>query len=402
MFAQQQKSKERNRESRAPRRAPAARPTVQRTACACGGGCPRCRQELPLQAKLTVSRPGDTLEQEADRVSQQVVQMPQPALADTQEDTGLRLSRYADTSAQNSPPGAIDAPASVHDALRSPAQPLDPATRSFMEPRFGHDFSGVRVHAGAAAAQSAEAMDAQAYTVGRDIVFGAGRFEPGTHTGRQLLAHELAHVVQQSAGATRPMLQKKPKAKKAGSITQTFDQKVVDKHIWPAAWGSIGWVKDTAIGLEVWDALIQAGAVVTIIFVAERADIPAGAADTAVLGFCDNLGSDNFDVYVLAGQESYYWERTKYGSSTMKSKIVQRPSEEIADTLFHELLHAWFQVTFPGAAIPTGHTANALPIGDPKFDAKEYDPEFLDRLQRFRKELEKSKQKMKGNASKTK
>ncbi len=88
-------------------------------------------------------------------------------------------------------------PLSVNQALRSPGQPLDSATLSFMDSRFGHDFSEVRVHSGGAAEQSAKEFNANAYTVGHDIVFGAGRFAPGTPDGRRLLAHELTHVVQQ-------------------------------------------------------------------------------------------------------------------------------------------------------------------------------------------------------------
>lgn len=94
------------------------------------------------------------------------------------------------------------APPIVHDVLSSPGQPLDPATRSFMEPRFSHDFSGVRVHTDGRAAASAREVSANAYTVGPNIVFGAGQFAPGTHEGRRLIAHELTHVVQQ-IGAER-------------------------------------------------------------------------------------------------------------------------------------------------------------------------------------------------------
>jgi hypothetical protein len=81
--------------------------------------------------------------------------------------------------------------------LRSSGQPLDPATRAFMEPRFGHDFSAVRVHTDARAAESARAVNALAYTVGRDVTFGPGQYAPATSAGRRLIAHELAHVVQQ-------------------------------------------------------------------------------------------------------------------------------------------------------------------------------------------------------------
>src|SRR2546425_13179281 len=90
-------------------------------------------------------------------------------------------------------------PPIVHDVLRSPGQPLDAGTRAFMEPRFGHDFSQVRVHTDSRAAESAQAVNALAYTVGRDVVFGEGEYEPGTSHGRRLLAHELTHVVQQAS-----------------------------------------------------------------------------------------------------------------------------------------------------------------------------------------------------------
>lgn len=90
-------------------------------------------------------------------------------------------------------------PSSVRETLQTPGSPLDSSTRAFFESRFGHDFSRVRVHHDAAAQHSARDVSAQAYTVGGDIVFGAGRFRPETHEGRLLLAHELTHVVQQSA-----------------------------------------------------------------------------------------------------------------------------------------------------------------------------------------------------------
>jgi len=99
--------------------------------------------------------------------------------------------------------GAGVAPPIVHDVLRSPGQPLDAATRAFMEPRFGHDFSRVRVHTDVKAAASARSVNALAYTVGRDVVFGGNQYAPGTNAGKRILAHELTHVVQQaSAGVT--------------------------------------------------------------------------------------------------------------------------------------------------------------------------------------------------------
>src|SRR5438874_11015193 len=89
------------------------------------------------------------------------------------------------------------ATARVDEALDSPGQPLDATTRAEMEPRFGHDFANVRVHADATAADAAHAVNAMAYTLGKDIVFRAGAYEPYTQAGKRLLAHELTHVVQQ-------------------------------------------------------------------------------------------------------------------------------------------------------------------------------------------------------------
>ncbi|MBS0467080.1 MAG: DUF4157 domain-containing protein [Proteobacteria bacterium] len=101
---------------------------------------------------------------------------------------------------------AMDARAdqAVQASLAGAGAPLDRATRGFMEGRFGHDFGRVRIHAGGAATSSARAVQARAYTVGANIVFGAGQYAPATAAGRLLLAHELAHVVQQQAAAPNP------------------------------------------------------------------------------------------------------------------------------------------------------------------------------------------------------
>src|SRR5207248_27286 len=96
-------------------------------------------------------------------------------------------------------PGPVGSvPSIVHDVLRSPGQPLDAQTRAYMEPRFGADFSGVRVHTDARAGESARVVNALAYTVGRNVVFGSGYFSSHSNAGRRLLAHELAHVIQQT------------------------------------------------------------------------------------------------------------------------------------------------------------------------------------------------------------
>jgi hypothetical protein len=141
-----------------------------------------------LQTKLQVNTPGDTYEQEADRVAEQVMRMPEPQLQRTGADSGSR---------------EVAAPPIVHEVIHSASRPLDPSTREFMEPRFGYDFSGVRIHTDARAAELAGAIQARAFAVGQEIVFGAGEFAPETNHGRQLMAHELTHVVQQERGAAQ-------------------------------------------------------------------------------------------------------------------------------------------------------------------------------------------------------
>lgn len=97
----------------------------------------------------------------------------------------------------------MDAGPIVASVLATPGQPLDAATRGFFSTRFGHDFANVRVHADAEAAASARSVNALAFTVGRDVVFGAGQYAPGTRAGQELLAHELTHVVQQGGVSPR-------------------------------------------------------------------------------------------------------------------------------------------------------------------------------------------------------
>jgi hypothetical protein len=116
----------------------------------------------------------------------------------------LRLLRNAASPAESAKNGRsgfgrTEAPLNVREVLRSPGQPLDAATRAFMETRFGQDFSQVRVHTDSHAERSASAIHARAYTFGQDVVFGAGAYAPGTTDGDRLLAHELAHTTQEAS-----------------------------------------------------------------------------------------------------------------------------------------------------------------------------------------------------------
>jgi hypothetical protein len=166
--------------------------------CACGGAaglageCEACK-EKKLQRKLSIGASNDPLEQEADRIADQVM-----AMSPNGDVSGasLRIQRATEQVAAETD----TAPPSVDRALAGRGTPLDPALRREMERRFGYDFSRVRVHTGPAAGQSALDVNAHAFTVGHDIVFGAGQFAPDSRAGKRLLSHELAHVVQQSGG----------------------------------------------------------------------------------------------------------------------------------------------------------------------------------------------------------
>jgi hypothetical protein len=149
-----------------------------------------------LQAKLTVSDPQDPFEREADRVAEYVMRMPEsaPPVAGRSEPA---VQRFGAPTAGGS---AVDpVTEQAIGSLFGRGAPLPTSVRAFMEPRFNTDFQAVRVHDDPEAHALARAVSAQAFTVGRNIVFGAGHYSPNTDAGRRLLAHELTHTVQQGA-----------------------------------------------------------------------------------------------------------------------------------------------------------------------------------------------------------
>ena len=161
-----------------------------------------------VQLKLAIGRTDDPLEHEADRVADRIMRMPDPSLrvgkaplqiarkcAECEEEDKQEQLQMKPAAA--SPARTGQARGVLHDVLRSHGQPLGAAARAYFEPRFGQDFSDVRVHTDDRAADSAVSLGASAYTAGTDIVFATGLYDPLTTSGRLLLAHELTHVVQQ-------------------------------------------------------------------------------------------------------------------------------------------------------------------------------------------------------------
>jgi len=190
-----------------------------------------------IQTKLTINKPGDEYEQEADRVSEQVMRMPEPQLQRAcacggacprcqTEQSGHGHERLQTKRVESSNLGQNAAPpigarrfGSVGETLVPSARlldggrPLSASTRAFFEPRLDFDLGGVRIHTDAHTAAAARDIDALAFTVGRDVVFGDGEYRPDNEAGRRLLAHELVHVVQQDAGRAPSTLQRKPRTR---------------------------------------------------------------------------------------------------------------------------------------------------------------------------------------------
>jgi len=182
--------------------------------CACGqhtqGGkeCTTCSNKKlnkPLQTKLKIGEANDRYEQEADHVAEQVMRMPKPKNGDESE--YLQAKLLVQRRVCNTQSGTTEVPSVVHEVLGSPGLALDQTTREFMEPRFDHDFSQVRIHTSTKAAESAKAVNASAYTVGENVIFSKGAYSPNTTIGRELLAHELTHYIQQLT--TIPKIQRR-------------------------------------------------------------------------------------------------------------------------------------------------------------------------------------------------
>ena len=189
---------------------------LQRKAgCACGGSCPRCASSATSN---------DVLEREADRTADQVMRMPSaspasPAAPSLRARSG-RAQRKANTPRPLASPPHTKAPGLGN------GRPLGRAERNFFEPRFGRDFSRVRIHDGETAARSASAAGARAYASGTDLVFGAGEYRPDRSEGKRLLAHELTHVVQQSEGRA-PAGKMQRQASPSGSPPASFEEFVI-------------------------------------------------------------------------------------------------------------------------------------------------------------------------------
>lgn len=171
-----------------------------------------------IETRLAINKPGDEDELEADRIADRVMRMEGPA-ADSVSTPARRGGAGGEILIQARAASGVGAAAAPGiQPLQGGGRPLGASERSFFEPRFGTDFSGVRVHHDSSAADMAQSVNALAFTLGKDIVFNAGQYAPGTDAGLRLLAHELTHTLQQGGGGPA-VIRRYP-----NSITMAYSQ----------------------------------------------------------------------------------------------------------------------------------------------------------------------------------
>ena len=222
-----------------------------------------------LQAKLRIGQPGDKYEQEADRVAEQVMRMPEPqVLNETKVSNparnnaiqrkcpgckkGTKIEKEEEEEkiqkkeASGSTPEVTPELESSISAIRRGGQPLSESMRAFYEPRFDADFSNVNIHTGTDAIEMNKGLEAQAFTHGSDIYFNEGKYDPESSSGKHLLAHELAHTLQQGSG---------PVEREAEAVAHTvIESSVADRPTPVLRWLSASKIRDPLIARQSADA----------------------------------------------------------------------------------------------------------------------------------------------------
>ena len=287
--------------------------STERASACIGYDFPRVSARSPesaeIQAKLTISRPRDEYEEEADRVAEQVMRMPAPERqrafacsdgerpkSETRHPGQEKLSLQPEHAAENASQPSTTPPL-VQKILHSPGQPMDQSARSYFEPRFGHDFGQVRVHSGRQADQAAHSINARAFTTGSHIVLGSAQHAPESREGQQLLAHELAHVIQQSGGSA---IRGSGSPRHQGLIQRTPEEAeaLISQHT--AWWGNLD---ESLLGREVLrlaleGQLTRAGEVLNALSSTDRDDVAyefmIAASDSQLVGLAAETASRRF------------------------------------------------------------------------------------------------------------
>jgi hypothetical protein len=359
-----------------------------------------------FQPRLTINQPNDVYEQEADHMADKVMRMPdtsinqntffKPANNTVQrkcqacEEEDKHIHRKESNANQAQGDHELDRYVS---SLSSSGQPMPESSRKFFEPRFGQDFSNVRMHTDSEAANSAQSINALAYTAGNNIVFNNGRYSPESDSGKKLIAHELTHVVQQGSGSVaRQIIQRTPGVDAPDSfkdiINVSMDPSVTTDVAAKTA------RRDEAIkrmmtttsgpGLinHLWKVACkkQPCGKINVIFTDDLSSCPEAA------GCFRPSSANSFPYTILVGNVAPSTGRGKTLFSQWgqgDNKVVWHhsdPESAMANTLFHELLHISF-VNNPNhdPLMPTGH-------GDA--EKGEIDPRYSNYLQEYNNQLD--------------
>lgn len=279
----------------------------------------------------------------------------------------LQRSRLQRKETDNTPGIA---PPIVHDVLRTPGEALDAETRTLFEPGFGHDFSRVRLHTDERARKSAGAVNAAAYTVGNDIVLGEGQKEPHTTEGRQLIAHELTHVVQQTGKTAEPSLpshgalevapSNTSAEREAGAVSQGVGDASATTAGQPAAvqrsvlgsviGGVLGAVGGAALGF------LAGGPLGAVLGGVLGAGLGAALGDAASSGARDLNAQERAEAKIVFGDSMDYddvqvaeapllsiggYARTPFTTVYFPPGSFKEPPDVYYPFLIHELTHVW-------------------------------------------------------------
>lgn len=321
-----------------------------------------------VKPKLRVSQSRDSDEIEADRLAERVVQG-QPATP---------ASRTAAESIQRDDATADrlhDAFPLVEKALHSSGQPLDEATRADMEPRFGHDFSRVRVHTDAESAESAKSLGAQAFTLGHHLYFDRGSYVPASLEGRRLLAHELAHVVQARSATGNETLHRAPpggepdwKVPTDGVVQAWMYNQIDNWHT--GATQALGNFKDTVkeetsvgfwLGLagNVTWALGSFGAPPVAVTVG-LIGVAMGTIGSLVQSHADKAEADRVDAIYQDFLKGFNDSRSKMDKEVIPRSNTIMASDDFKKAVASKSTEAWQDVVKKQANMPEGTDLNQV------------------------------------------
>ena len=344
------------------------------------------RTSVRLQPKLQVGTVDDPLEAEADRVADQVMRMPDAALPDTAlsnpsaangsnslhrkcaacEEEEEPVHRKENGPKENGPAHAEgEAPPLVHEALRSPGQPLDPASRAFFEPRFGQDLSHVQLHTGDTAARSAAEVSAHAYALGNHIVLGSGA---GSGPNR-ILAHELAHVSQQTGSDVHPLRRAPDVAPPAAATAETdtpAGAPVVLQYVPDASPDEEAETPQAAAPEASAQPAVQRSFDSSLSGTLRRQSAPAAAAAAATAAAPTLKWSDfpvkpqKVDGFSANTKVNYSWRQNKAGKVTLSVTFSKQESwAVVADQTPALLRHEQYHMNLAVMLVNKAHAAQA-------------------------------------------